>query len=138
MKTKTCVLFLFVFTLIKPCAAQKTPTTLPKVEDYSKGELEIKVTPFGLENPIQVGKITADGTIHFSWDNDISSIKDPEFFMSSIKNTVGMTFCNDKEIEQNNEDAKSMLSNELFLYKGRQQVGTLFAGTQKAIEDNKG
>ena len=138
MKTKTCVLFLYVFTLIQPCIAQKTQTTPPKVENYTKGELEIKVVPFGLENPIHVGKIMADGTIHFNWDSDITSIKDPEFYMSSVKNTVGMTFCNEKEIEQSNEDAKSVDSSGLFLYKDGQQVGALFAATQKEIEDNKG
>ena len=138
MKAQSSILFLLLLMLLQPCIAQKTASILPKVEDYSKGELEIKVTPFGLENPIHVGNITADGTIHFNWDTDISSIKDSEFFMSSIKNAVGMTFCNDKEIEQNNEDAKSLDSNGLFLYKGGQQVGALFAGTQKEIEDNEG
>lgn len=134
MKPIPILLFLLILVQLQFCMAQKTP----KVEDYSKGELEIKVTPFGLENPIYVGKITADGTIRFNWDNDITSIKDSEFFMSSIKNTVGMTFCNDKEIEQNNKDAKSLDSNGLFLYKDGQQVGALMAGTEKGIEDNKG
>ncbi len=134
MKPIPILLFLLILVQLQFCIAQKTP----KIEDYSKGELEIKVTPFGLENPIHVGKITADGSIHFNWNNDISSIKDPEFFMSTIKNTVGMTFCNDKEIDQNNEDAKSLNSNDLFLYKDGQQVGALMAGTEKGIEDNKG
>ena len=134
MKPIPILLFLLILVQLQFCIAQKTP----KIEDYSKGELEIKVTPFGLENPIHVGKITADGSIHFNWNNDISSIKDPEFFMSTIKNTVGMTFCNDKEIDQNNEDAISLNSNDLFLYKDGQQVGALMAGTEKGIEDNKG
>lgn len=138
MKTKICVLFLVIFTQFQFCIAQETQTNAPEIENYTKGELEIKVTPFGFENPIHVGKIAEDGTIHFNWNNDIASIKDSEFFMSSIKNTVGMTFCNDKEIDQNNEDAKSIHSNDLFLYKEGRQVGALFAGTQKGIEDNKG
>lgn len=138
MKAKTFVLFLFTITLFQSCKAQQTQTTLPKIEDYSKGELEIKVTPFGLENSISVGKITADGTIHLSWNNDISSIKDPEFYMDSIKNALGMTFCNDKEIEQNNKEANSVDSSGLFLYKNGQQVGALYPATQKEIESNEG
>ena len=138
MKVKSSILFLLLLTLLQPCIAQKTPSTLPKIEGYSKGELEIKVTPFGLENPIQVGEITADGNIHFNWDNDITSIKDPEFFMSSIKNTLGMTFCNDKAVEQDNKEAKSVDTNGLFLYKNGQQVGALLPATQKEMEDNKG
>lgn len=138
MKFKSSLFFLLILILIQPCIAQKTPSTLPKIEDYSKGELEINVLPFGLENPIQVGTISADGTIHFNWDNDITSIKDSEFFMSAIKNAVGMTFCNDKELEQNNEEAKSVHTNGLFLYKNRKQVGAILPATQKEIEDNKG
>ena len=138
MKFKSSVLFLLILMLFQPCLGQKNQSTLPKIENYSKGELEIKVIPFGYENPIQVGEITADGTIRFNWDNDISSIKDPEFFMSSLKNTVGMTFCNHKEIEPYNEEAKSVNANGLFLYKNGQQVGALLPATQKEIEDNKG
>ncbi len=134
MKPIPIFLFLFLFGQLQICIAQQKP----KIEDYSKGELEIKVSPFGFENPIRVGKITPDGSIHFNWNNDISSIKDPEFFMSSIKNTVGMTFCNDKEIDQDNEDSKSVDASGLFLYKDGQQVGVLMAGTEKGIEDNKG
>jgi hypothetical protein len=138
MKAKIGLLLLLVLAVFQPCIAQKVQITSPKIENYTKGELELKIAPFGLENPIDVGEITADGTILFNWDNDISSIKDAAFFMSSIKNTVGMTFCNDKELDQNNEDAKSIRSNDLFLYKGGQQVGALFAANHKGMEDNKG
>lgn len=91
-----------------------------------------------MDNPISVGEIKADGTIHFNWNSDISSIKDPQFYLSSIKNALGMTFCNDKEIEQSNKEAKSVESETLFLYKNRKQVGVLFPATQKEIEDNIG
>jgi len=138
MKTKTYALLLFIFVYFQPCKAQHTQTELPIIEDYTKGELEIKVTPFGMDNPLSIGKVTADGTIHFNWNSDISSIKDLDLYMSSIKNAVGMSFCNDKEIEQNNEEAKAADTKELFLYKYGQQVGALYPATQKEIEDNIG
>lgn len=138
MKTKIYILFLLSILCLQSSKAQQTQAILPKIENYTKGELEIKVAPFGLENPIAVGKVTADGVIHFNWNNDISSIKDPQFYMSSIKNAVGMTFCNDKEIEQNNKEAKSVDAIGLFLYKYGQQVGALYPATQKEIEDNIG
>ncbi len=37
--------------------AKKTTSVSPKIEDYSIGELEIKVILFGLDNSILVGKI---------------------------------------------------------------------------------
>jgi len=138
MNTKIYILFLLTILSLQPSKAQQTQVILPKIENYTKGELEIKTVPFGLENPITVGKITADGSIHFNWNSDISSIKDPQFYMSSIKNAVGMTFCNDKVIEQNNQEAKVVDTKGLFLYKYGQQVGALYPATQKEIEDNKG
>jgi len=136
MKTKIYILFLFILIHSQPCKAQQTENALPKIENYTKGELEIKVVPFGLENPITVGKVMADGSIHFNWNSDISTVNDPQFYMSSIKNAVGMTFCNDKAIEQNNQEAKAVDTKGLFLYKYGQQVGALYPATQKTIQDN--
>lgn len=138
MKTKTCVLFLFVFMLFQSAIAQETETILPKIENYTKGELEIKVAPFGLENPIAVGKITADGTVHLNWNSDISSIKDSELYMGSIKGALGMSYCNDETVEQSNEEAKAVDVGNLSLYKYGQQVGALFPATQKEMEENNG
>ena len=74
MKAKIGLLLLLVLAVFQPCIAQKVQITSPKIENYTKGELELKIAPFGLENPIDVGEITADGTILFNWDNDISWI----------------------------------------------------------------
>lgn len=40
MKIKTFIPFLFVFTLIQTCKAQKTQNPLPKVENHLKGVLD--------------------------------------------------------------------------------------------------
>ena len=138
MKIKIFIIFLVSLMHLQFCKAQQTQAKLTGIENYTKGKLIIKVTPFGLDNPITVGEIKADGTIHFNWSNNINFIKDPHFFMSSIKNTVGMTFCNDKEIEQSNEEAIAVESGTLFLYKNGQLVGALFPATQKEIEGNIG
>lgn len=138
MKTKMYVVFLGIVMLFQFGNAQEAVGNAPKIENYTKGKLEIKIASFGLDNPIQVGEITPDGSILFKWDYDIAAIKDSEFYMSSIKNSLGMNFCNDKEIVQSNEEAKALRSKDLFLYKDGQQVGVLFAGTQKGIENNNG
>lgn len=138
MKIRIYILFLLILLHFQFCKAQQPNVDLPKIENYTKDKLIIKVTPFGLDNPITVGSITVDGTIHFNWNSDISSIKDPQFFMSSIKNAVGMTFCNNKELEQSNEEAKAIDSGALFLYKNGQQVGALFPATHKEMEGNTG
>ncbi|TLP74280.1 hypothetical protein [Maribacter sp. ACAM166] len=134
---KTHILFLLTLIYFQPCIAQQSQTDLPKVENYTKVELEIMMQPFGSENPISVGKITADGTIHFNWNTDISSVQDTDLYLSSIKRAVGMNFCNDKEIEQSNEEAKAVNIDYLFLYKYGQAVGSIHAKTESDIGENR-
>lgn len=133
MKIKTCVLFLFVFTLFQSSIAQKAQTTPPKIENYTKGELEIKVAPFGLENPISIGKITADGTIHFNFPETHLGTTDETPFYSTRKigRAVGMFVCHDNEIEENTETVTAIEVKDVFLYKYGQQVGALLRSTQK-------
>jgi len=136
-KTKIYMLLLFICALAQPCIAQQSQTVLPTIENYTKGELEIKVSPFGLENPITVGKIMEDGTIHLNWNTDISSIQDPNLYLSSVKRAVGMNFCNDKEIEQSNEDVKAVKIDYLSLYKYGQSVGSIHPKTDSDIGENR-
>jgi len=66
---KKTLLILLAIIIFQYCKAQQAQTTLPKIENYIKGELEIK----------------AGGSIHFDWCSDISSIENTGFYMSSHK-----------------------------------------------------
>ncbi len=139
MNSKICVLFLFVFTLFQSAIAQKTQTTSPKIENYTKGELEIKVETFGDKNPITIGKVMADGTIHFNFPElDLNAMEDTYFFsMQKIGRAVGMHVCHDKEVEQNTETVEAIEIKDVFLYKYGQPVGALLRATQKEMLEDK-
>lgn len=138
MNTKKGLLFLFILMLFQSAIAQKIRTTSPKIENYTKGDLEIKVAPFGLENPISVGNITADGAIHLSWPElDLSKIEGSEFYMTSIQQLIGGSFCKDPSAVITNENAKSVQVEFLFLYKYGKQVGAIIPSTQKDQEHSK-
>ena len=130
--------FLLLFT---SCKAQQnvnaTYHQVPKIENHNKGKLEIKVAPFGLNGTkITVGQILSDGSINFIWPEiEISTIEDSDFYMSSIKRVVGMSFCNEKQIEESNKTTKAV-EIELSLYKNDQYIGLLYPATQKEIQDN--
>jgi hypothetical protein len=111
--------------------------SIPKIENYTQGKFDIKVAPFGLDGiKITVGQILKDGSIHFKWQNiDLNSIEDYEFYMSSIKNVAGMTFCNEKEIEESSNVTKAV-EVQLSVYKKNRYVGILYPATQKEILDN--
>jgi hypothetical protein len=115
-----------------PCQAQNSGTA-PKIENYTKGELEIKVAPFGLDgNEINVGKVLPDGTIQFSWpDIDLADYESSDFFMKQLKRSIGMNFCHDKKIEENNTEINAADTQYLYLYKYGEIVGSLHPSTQK-------
>ena len=126
--------------LLQVCKAQQNQSdnNAPKIENYNKGELVIKVAPFGLNgNEITVGKVAKNGTIYLNWPEiNVSTIKDSEFYMGSIDRAVGMNFCNDKQIEDIVESAKAVKVEELSLFKKGRYVGSLYPATDNKIQDN--
>jgi len=147
MKTKLKISIAIIISLmILSCKSQQNSTTksvVPKIENYTKSELEIKVVPFGYGSEITVGKVLKDGTIHFiKWPDNIDANDYENGFemQTNIKFTVGMNVCNEKQIiEENNIDnAKVIEVRNLWVYKYGQQVGSLFPATQKEMQDNGG
>ncbi len=74
MKTKTYILFLFVFTLFQSCKTQQlqTKTSLPKIGNQLEGELDYTKGGFELVqwqkngDEMTLGSIDEKGEIHFS------------------------------------------------------------------------
>ena len=87
-----------------------------KVENYDKGELEIKVGTFSSENPISIGKIIADGTIQFNFPKiDLNAMEETHFFsMQKIGRALGMFVCHDKGIVVNTETVEAIEVKNIF------------------------
>ncbi len=137
-KIKTLIIFLATASLLS-CKVQQVKTSLPKIENYTHGEVEIIASPFGIDNEIKVGKVSVDGTIQFDWPEiDSKIIEANEYSLESVKRVVGMNVCHDEQIEENNEGIKVTDTKVLFLYKYGQKVGSLYPATQKELEDNVG
>jgi len=139
MKAKKHILFLFILIQIQFCKAQQIQTALPKVENYDKGELEIKVGTFSSENPISIGKIIADGTIQFNFPKiDLNAMEETHFFsMQKIGRALGMFVCHDKGIVVKTETVEAIEVKNIFLYKYGQQVGALIPATQKEMLEDE-
>lgn len=138
MKNK--IILLITFLSLFSCKIQQTQTnvSLPKIENYTKGELEIKIISFGENNPITIGKIMADGTIHFNWPKlDLSKINEDKYFTRLIKNFIGGKFCNDPNVIFTNDKVKLVENKFIYLFKYGQAVGTIIPSTQKGKEHNK-
>jgi len=142
MKIKNTVSLIILLIFCLSCKAQQKQNTTNyktlKIENYTKGNLEIKVFPFGLDGTsITIGQVLKDGSIIFNWSEiDLSTIKGSEFYMSSIKRVVGMNFCNEKAIEESNKTSE-VIEVELSLYKKGQYIGFLYPETKKEMQDNE-
>ena len=141
MKTKKHILFLLILINLQSCKAQQSQTALPKIENYTKGELQIMVETFGSKNPIDVGKVSADGTIHFNFPKlDLDAMEENEeayfFSMRRMDKVVGMFVCHDKEVVENTETVGAIEIRNFFLYKYGQIVGEIRPATEKKILEN--
>ena len=141
MKTKIHILYLLSVLCFQPCITQQMQANLTKIENYTKGELEIKVGTFGSKTPISVGKIIEDGTIHFNFPElDLNAMAENEeayfFSMRKMDRIVGLFVCHDKEVAENAENVGAIEVRNFFLYKYGQIVGEIRPGTQKEMLDN--
>ena len=97
------------------------------------------VETFGSQNPIALGKITAYGTIHFSFPKlDLNAMEEMCFFsMQKIDRAVGMFVCHDKEVEVHTETVEAFEIKDIFLYKYGQPVGALLRATQEEMLEDE-
>lgn len=129
------ITILFTTLSIWFCKAQK-------IENYIKGELEIRVVPFGYdnltENLIKVGYISTEGTIHFKWPEiNHEDYKGSGFFMHKLDFLLGMYNCNEETIKEKNEEIKAAHSKFFLLYNEYgDQVGSLYPATHKEIDNS--
>jgi len=135
MKYILSILFLLVLTPFQLCDAQTGQTSLLKVDNYNKGELELKIISFGEEDPITIGKVSEDGTIHLDWPElDLNNMGDRKFYSTSIKSLIRTKYCNDPSAIITNEDAKLIENKFLYLFKYGQRVGCIIPSTQQGQE----
>ena len=111
----------------------------PKVENYTYGELDLMVVPFGLGKEISIGKVLKDGTIQFDWpDINTNNIESSTVFMVPVKTALlGMNYCEDNQIEENSENCSAISTQYIYLYKNKKQVGVLSPTTDRALLDNE-
>lgn len=135
---KKAILIVLAIILFQSGKAQQVQTTLPKVDNYTKGELELKITSFGEKTPITIGKIMADGTIHFNWlEADLSKTNDKNYWTKSIENFYGGKFCKDPNAVVTNNNATLVENNYIYLFKYDQPVGVIMPSTQISQEHRK-
>jgi len=138
MKTKRYILLLLAIIGFQFCIAQDTQTNLPKIENYTKGELELKIESFGEENPVKVGKIMADGTIHFNWlEADLSKVSEDNYMTKSIENFYGGKFCRNSGAVISKGNATLVETKLIYVFKYGKLVGCIVPSTQKNHEYNK-
>ena len=135
MKHITSILILLVFALPQLCKAQEVQKYLPKIQNYTKGELELKSTSFGENNPITIGKVTADGTIHFNWPSlDLNDMTEHNFHTTTTKDFTKAKYCRDSIATMINEDVILVENKYVYLFKYGQLVGCIIPSTQEGQE----
>lgn len=138
-KIKLFIILLFAFIISSFAQSNFNLKSNLKIENYSYGELVLKVVPFGLGKEINIGKILKDGTIQFNWPKiDLKTIESSSVFMQNIKSSLlGMSYCEDDQIEKNTKECQVVDTQYIYLYQNNKQVGVLFPATEKEIINNE-
>jgi len=134
---KLRAIFFYIIVMLS-CYVLQAQNALPKIENYTKAELVIRVAPFGLDgNEITVGRISVDGKVHFKWPEiDEADFEASGLFMLKLESFAGMVGCNDKEIEEKKGDIKAVDTKFFLLYNQYgDAVGSLHPSTHKDIRD---
>ena len=139
MKTNRYILLLLTIISLQLSKAQEASIHLPKVENYTHGLVEIKVLISGLNDPISIGKITEDGTIHFAFPETFLKSSKEHLFDSAqnISSALGMFVCHDKEITEETKTTTAIEVKDLLLYKYGQRVGALLSASNKVMLENE-
>lgn len=131
----------FILLMMGVCQLQhaQSESTLPKIENYTKGELTMIITPFGSgPDEINIGNISEDGIIHFNWPEiDLNNYSMLDMFMAPVESVFNEGFCNADQ-KKDSIERRAVKKAEIFLYKYGQAVGSLTAATQKEVFDNYG
>lgn len=147
MKTKTFILFLFVFTQFQYSKAQESQTALPKVENHLPGELDythealdlVQIQQNGEE--IILGNINTDGAIHFNL---------PEFDIKALYDSIPLQHynfhslflmnsdCKDRDVfaETPFNDVYAQKYDPIFIKKYGENVAILFPATDEKMFKN--
>ena len=61
------------------------------ISGYNKGEMELFIFPFGMENPVPVGKISASGQVQLKWPEKLA-VKDQDLslYLTAFDNAVNL------------------------------------------------
>ncbi len=145
---KIHILFLLTLIYFQPCIAQQSKTSLPKVENYLKGELDYTLEALDLVQmqangeEIILGKINKNGTVHFNL---------PEFNIKTLYDSINlqhynfqslflMQDCKDRDVfaETPFDAIYAQKYDPIFIKKYGKNVAVLYPVTnEKMLSNNK-
>lgn len=147
MKNKIYILFLFVFTLFQSCKAQQSQTTLPKVENHLKGEIDYTYEALELVQKQQNGEEIILGTINKKGEIKFNV---PEFDIKALYDSIPLQPYNFFQLFLMNSDCKdrdlfaetpfnevySQKYDPIFIKKYGENVAILFPATDEKMFKN--
>lgn len=107
------------------------------IEDYTLGERELVVFPFGMEQKITVGKVEESGNLLFDWRGfDISVINNTEIFMADLANSFDRG-CDETVVDKSNQDGVSIVeAGNVYVWEGTRWLGALTPASSVELKEH--
>lgn len=75
-----------------------------RIDNYTLGERELVVFPFGMDQKVTVGKVNDEGNLLFDWsDFDISEIKNQNVFLGKLSGGFDY-YCDETVVEKGSDE----------------------------------
>lgn len=108
-----------------------------KISDYTLGEKELVIFPFGMEQKIVVGKVDADGNMLFDWSNfDASTLKNTEIYLEDFKRILDLN-CEEEVVDESSIDGiKAANAGNLYIWNETRWEGALTVASSNELKEH--
>lgn len=106
-----------------------------RIENYTLGERELVIFPFGMDQKITVGKVDGEGNLLFDWSNfDISEIKNPDVFLGSLSGGFDY-YCDETVVDKGSDEGFEIVdSGNVFTWEGTRWMGALTPASSEEMK----
>ncbi len=129
-------MYLFIALILMTMSAKIQGQAKMKIENYSLGEKEVVIFPFGMDQKITVGKIDDAGNLTMDWSKfDISAVKNTDMHLGDYSAAFDY-YCDENVIEKGIEGgAKTVKSGYIYLWNETRWVGILIPASSVEVKD---
>lgn len=130
-------IFLVITLVLTSLSIQAGNNDQAKIENYTLGEQELVIFPFGMDQKITVGKVDEAGNLHFDWSSfDISKIKNQDIFLGELSGSFDY-YCDETVVDKGSDQGfKTVNAGNVYPWNGTRWLGALTPASSEELKNH--